>query len=111
MDVTNIDERGTFKGDDVQLCNCISALIELNDKGWTAPRVPEMAVSLLMVAKGRLTTAQSEAAELRAEVELRGELLRECLRWLPQMAGHQSGSTTDLLCDRISAALTSGPTT
>lgn len=76
QEVTNIDERGMFKGNDEQLCNCIEALIELNDNRATTPHVPAMAVSLLLAASARLTAAHTEAAELKARVEALEEALR-----------------------------------
>lgn len=96
MEVTNIDERGTFKGNDEQLCNCINALIELNDKRATTPPVPAFAVSLLIAASDRLATKEAENAELRAKVAQYAQALvnhNDVLRSAYQIAARKGAQT------------------
>ena len=52
-----------------------------------------------------LESAQARIAELEAELVEAKALLAECPKWLVCLDSHASGSTTDLLIDRINAAL------
>ena len=55
-EVTQINQRGHFRGTNEQLCNSIAALLDLNDDGAVSHAVPGMAVTLLEAARHRLTS-------------------------------------------------------
>lgn len=48
-------------------------------------------------------TATADALEVMREAR---EILRQCPKWLVCLDGHEAGSTTDLLVDRINECLT-----
>ena len=67
--VEDVDQRGHFRGNDEQLCNCIAALLDLNDDNAVSHRVPNMAVTLLEAARQRL--ADQPRDDVREALEAR----------------------------------------
>lgn len=64
---TDISQRGQFSGDNIQLYNSISALLDLNDDGAVSHPVPGMAVSLLEAARQRLLEQHLAIVKLQGE--------------------------------------------